>query len=106
MSRVISLLFGENGQYSDRCEWVVRGYTKRADADADCAALNAIVDTLDDLVGADASGIAFDNAVRARLIPHDANAVTDYWSRTAYSVTDVPLVSAPQVGAGGGDEKV
>jgi len=93
----IFVLFGCTGQYSDSSEWAVRGYTSKEAADADCAALNAIAEEIKK--GEDSAGDSYDfreNAVRERLQPHDAYASMDY-TGTEYSVTEMPLVDAPQI---------
>ncbi len=86
----IYVLFGETGEYSDRQEWAVRGYTTQADADADCAALNVAVKAV-------ARGFRdpVEDAVRMRLTAHYAFA--EVHSGTTYSVTAVPLVDVAQV---------
>lgn len=90
----IYVLFGESGEYSDRQEWAIRGYTAEADADADCAAMNVAAMALESRYRDRAS-----DAVRMRLTAHDAFA--DVHGDTTYSVTAVPLVDAPQVSSEG-----
>lgn len=93
MTESIWVLFGTTGEYSDRSEWVVRGYTSQEDAEADCAALNAIAKD----IRANSNRYSDrSDAVAERLTPHDANASMDY-TGTDYSVSEVPVVSQRQV---------
>jgi len=83
------VLFGTTGEYSDRSEWVVRGYLNEADAEADCAALNAIAKD----IGGGRDWASLHEAVAERLTPHDASADMDY-TGTEYSVSEVPIVAS------------
>ena len=91
------VLFGVTGEYSDRSEWAVRAYTSQVDAEADCEAMNAIAkDIRDNIEGYSAR----EEAVAERLTPHDTNASMDY-TRTSYSIGEVPVVSVRQTSTRG-----
>jgi hypothetical protein len=91
------VLFGETGEYSDRQEWAIRGYTSEADANADCAALTLAAKAVRSRYRDPVS-----DAVRMRLTPHDA--LAEVGSDTTYSVTAVPVVDAPQVSPEGHED--
>ena len=92
------LLHGSTGEYSDRSDWVVRGYLDKSRADLDCSMANTQAAQYFNMT--DADGIRFscgdedaeeERRIRKETLIVDPNAQFDY-TGTTYWVTECDLV--------------
>jgi hypothetical protein len=95
----IYLLQGSTGEYSDRCDWIVRAYVDKAKADHDCSMANTQAAEYFKYAGEDVNlrypscedDYARDKALRADILLVDPDAQFDYTGST-YWVTACDLV--------------
>ena len=91
---IIYLLHGSTGEYSDRTDWVVRGYVDKATADLDCSNANTqaaqYFNTCDRYPSYEEE-ISRDKALRDEILLVDPEAQFDYTGST-YWVTECGLV--------------